>query len=823
MNLSDAINEINQFPEQTMELVECLRSNRTEAVRLLLSELDSIVNTVVSGQEPHNKNMNIILGLITEFRVSEAFVKLKLILSNHLVPHFDFKLIAGCVCMCVTETDMATLKDYIMQASYSCETRLVAYMAIRNLISQRASDNLGFHQEELINFIIEIIDIYPSLDRFSNHNLLRCLFDECYRIGSNKVVTRMADLLKQLIINDESGFHFSGFKDYYEWLYRIDPILPNIIKNIKIFTHQYNKQVDNDVFCLDSLQLVGKHIFIKAVGTVESATTEIVKLAVKQMHHYPYNERSEPVSDEDYYLEISIDAGFFHAPKLLLKDAQELFDFKYQAGIKKTASAIINRKDVVKAEVNMLMVDYDKLIGKRSKENNLNLDITPIINKIDMISIKKKQFEAEIELLSFYEKQLIEIQKLFCEDYSDEATVTSELKALSFNFASRESGNKQIADHFDMLRKKIDQVFTLIGTDANSDSLDRILDKIIFLPFLKQLEKEALSTGTDPNAYKELVFSHPLCSSNLSKSRKEAQVYINILDKHSGEAIKNIRYILDNSIALSERKEILGKCITLFCDNEYEMFINILPIQIEGLFADLHRALPFELFKDMNLYSNLVLRQKIDALSKKGVNKFFEIEAYFKYYFNSTIRNTVAHGKYKLLVSTGEDYQRLALELLLALNYFMDAIFSVNELDAMNEYISSTAHQFNDDKSARSCESFYDGLFSDLNGTRTRLWVSDYKSGLFKTYDPTQILFWIFNPFYEAHCIHLNSLNTMRKVLQSSDFWKFVLAKLDAEHYSPRFEKKTFIKVVSTMLSLKSENDQRKILIDIIKTVNQVL
>ena len=61
MNPVDAISSINQMQDQKNEIIECLRNNKSEAAILLLSELDSIVKSVMTQNNVSAKNVNLIL------------------------------------------------------------------------------------------------------------------------------------------------------------------------------------------------------------------------------------------------------------------------------------------------------------------------------------------------------------------------------------------------------------------------------------------------------------------------------------------------------------------------------------------------------------------------------------------------------------------------------------------------------------------------------------------------------------------------------------------------------------------------------------------
>lgn len=94
--------------------------------------------------------------------------------------------------------------------------------------------------------------------------------------------------------------------------------------------------------------------------------------------------------------------------------------------------------------------------------------------------------------------------------------------------------------------------------------------------------------------------------------------------------------------------------------------MNLVVIQIEGLFYDM--------FVDANIQNRLDgqfdLFEKDDLKSKMEKNDtsmgLEEAALYFKFYFNSMIRNKVAHGRNCF---KEEEYERISFELLLDLQY----------------------------------------------------------------------------------------------------------------------------------------------------------
>ena len=225
MNPVDAINSINQLQEHTTELIECLRNNKSEASNLLLSELDMIVKSVINEKKLPAKNVNLILHLIAKFEIKEAFQHLDIILSNGMVSYFKFEVFMHAICNSMTEKDLPVLKKYVYCNSYPGDTRIAAYFAIKTILSKENSNDSLLLKEDLNVFLSKTLGTYPSLNRFENHRLLCNLFKDCYNSHSPKIISEMKALLIRLIIEYEKGYNSSFFRDYFKWLYQLEPTL----------------------------------------------------------------------------------------------------------------------------------------------------------------------------------------------------------------------------------------------------------------------------------------------------------------------------------------------------------------------------------------------------------------------------------------------------------------------------------------------------------------------------------------------------------------------------------------------------------------------
>lgn len=486
---ADAINSINQLQEHITELIECLRNNKSEASNLLLSELDMIVESVINENKLPAKNINLILHLIAEFQIKEAFQYLDIVLSNDMVSYFTFEVFVHAICNSVTEKDLPVLENYIYCTNYTGSTRIASYFAIRTILCKENSNNSLRLREDLNVFLSKTLDTYPSLDRFENHILLCNLFEDCYNSHSRKIISEMKALLIRLIIKDEKGYNSSCFKDYFKWLYQLEPTLSCTVQEIKRFIHQYNKQVDNDVFNFSNFQDVGKHIFNKTVSIIESANTDIVKLAVKQMHHYPYNDRLEPTTDENYYSEICVNAGILQLPRTILEQARNQHESIFSNDIKDVSSKITQRKK----DLEKTKLGFEKRREKIIAENNhqgkkIEFNIKSHMDELDEIGISLKRCETEFELLKFYEKQIKVVRTSFCENNTDES-IDLVLKTLALRFvkySEDDTTGMKIGEYFDQYKRVIEQIAYLADPDSTISSNDLIFDKIIFIPFLKK-------------------------------------------------------------------------------------------------------------------------------------------------------------------------------------------------------------------------------------------------------------------------------------------------------------------------------------------------
>ena len=248
--------------------------------------------------------------------------------------------------------------------------------------------------------------------------------------------------------------------------------------------------------------------------------------------------------------------------------------------------------------------------------------------------------------------------------------------------------------------------------------------------------------------------------------------YVQELKQHISEhqVLEYLRQKIDSLYCLQDRKNVLNTIINLFENQNYVVFMNLVVIQIEGLFYDM--------FVDANIQNRLDgqfdLFEKDDLKSKMEKNDtsmgLEEAALYFKFYFNSMIRNKVAHGRNCFK----EEYERISFELLLDLQYVIHLLEKHSDTNEAVEYIKNTVYWLEFSFSGQCTEKqIHEKLLNSLNGN-----VLKRRNNFIGYVDSHQELYWIFNPYYEAAYEYAGVIelrDKLREHLTNENFWDYVL------------------------------------------------
>ncbi len=164
--------------------------------------------------------------------------------------------------------------------------------------------------------------------------------------------------------------------------------------------------------------------------------------------------------------------------------------------------------------------------------------------------------------------------------------------------------------------------------------------------------------------------------------------YRGLLDEliHKYDVATQLKEKINNCVSIGDRKLILLKAISLFENGDFDLFNNIIPIQLEGLFGDyLKDGSVFYRFKNLNTYPKAVLREKITYIKNLGLDVFPEAVLYYNFYFNNLIRNKIAHGNYTY--DTDDSAAAFAIEMILDLNYLIYMLSRKSETEKMYRLI----------------------------------------------------------------------------------------------------------------------------------------
>lgn len=259
----------------------------------------------------------------------------------------------------------------------------------------------------------------------------------------------------------------------------------------------------------------------------------------------------------------------------------------------------------------------------------------------------------------------------------------------------------------------------------------------------------------------------------ISLKNGNQQCYIQELKKCVTEyqVVDYIKQKIDSMYCLQNRKQILHTIIDLFENQKYLLFMNLVVIQIEGLFNDmfLDANIQNRLDGQFDLFEKDDLRRKLDKNST--IMEIEEAVLYFKFYFNNLIRNKVAHGRNCF---KEDEYEKVAFELLLDLQYVIHLFGMYSDTNEAVEYVDNTVRwlkfSFNGECSK---EQVYEKLLNTLNGN-----VIKHRMNFIGYVNSHQELYWIFNPYYDEAYIYagvVEQRNKLREYLTEENFWRFVL------------------------------------------------
>lgn len=898
--LKSAINEVLYYSSYKTA-VDTVADRKDESYDLVLSLLQDYKEGVQSQSKQFDFGYVVNLAKLSSFlEIEDAFSFFSVVLEHSFSDVFkaDDKLVDknrayAEILLSLTPRredfneepeQLSVLRNILFSPDSIDWGRMVAFYVVSSFLQSFPEKYLNKtissddFDKALCEFYIKVLNLFTT--EFDEHQtnlffpvlnvIIEKILDD--QIVSGELVYKAYNTIVNLIVSSSSGSNYSGFKLYYRWIKQLDVEQYGTVIKAERFIRRWRDLEQEDLYSFDTLEEIGKYLFDR-VKTEVGADDKCVKIALKRINHYPFNNRNAPYTDDGYFLEL---CGYLEIIEPLKRNYNRAIELCRE--IKKRYKEIAGKIDC--------LIDETKELQKKAKIRNKEIIANSTNNKVaynvlaDKEKLLKEFFELK-QLQTLWKEETIkgvngkyiphesgilvclkdvlkENMKLFLDsDAKEQEDIVGE-ENQEVAVSSDEDDN--IPEHVLNLLKKwvldcarkqssdqnetIDHRFNIFFN--NLSTFDKLLNhtpveiiciigyRIKFKPFYEKIRNRYLmkhpkqlmiKRSFGQREFSREVGVHPLNYFKLLKI-SDSDKYLRILDSVCEELINDLRDTI-NKPAFTNRRGVLKGAIDSFKNGDYEVVINLLPVQIEGLFADfIEFSFLYKFQNDLGKYVNsleLQLVPKIQFLD--GLD--FDYVAYFKHYFNSIIRNTIAHGNYMQyiksrissdFVSKDVSIKILAAELMLDLNALLYIIVDNTEIDTARMYIDMTADSLtksdddvdsdkieisNEERLKRKHKFLdlkYERLFLDLIG-ESHFNPNYLKRSIFVSYEPRQVLYWVFNNEMEQY-FDAKKLKIVRKELCSGEFWEYILSKLrDSYKYDDK-SMKVFSGIVTMMFGI---------------------
>lgn len=546
-------------------------------------------------------------------------------------------------------------------------------------------------------------------------------------------------------------------------------ICDNIFQYI---TKELDKWMDNEIFIKTSMGDLGELYYNHIINEVTNADAQLLNAVIRAVK--PRN--MECTTQEDYYKAL---CKILHMKKLpsevwtdVAREYDEIFVQKYSVVTQKY-QAEVNRID---AELNQTKAASDT-IKNSTPSYSFMRDISTDEQKLYELCLKCNSLRTRKEMLMFVMNYITSKLSDFC-DMQDIQSIEMAKKQETLKLSKEDTYGASFS--FSSYRDYV---------DIAEDDLDRpyaLFFKVKIYIIIENARKQyhcSCYTKSDSESideYKNYIEKIPKIDDLHAHKSSSPESYNIDLEKLISDykLLEELKDMLQSSVCLRERKGILLKAVQLYEQGEYEVFNNILPIQIEGMFADyLQDTTTFLRFSKMDIYSNDVLKDKIKHLQEVKSDIYPEAVEYFMYYFNNMIRNRVAHGRYKGNSEEQIQDEIFAKELILDMAMLVHMLSRKSEIEKMYRFIHGYKKYY--EQIIRSSEEHqcFGALFNDMIGNKT---IADYDA--LERYRPIQVAYWLVNPYYEKIYSQIDDkrdLLELRNEFLCKEFWEYVLERLN--------------------------------------------
>ncbi len=544
-----------------------------------------------------------------------------------------------------------------------------------------------------------------------------------------------------------------------------------ICRNIHHFIlFELTDKLDEVAFAQASMLGFGRYLFDVVNRNVAGSTDDLIKTVVRAIT------RKDTAHEDDPYWKLCHSVlRFAEIPRKIyfeyLRQYTTVFGHEYVEVVAEANSRI----GALNASLDANKDSIESIIATSNSSLHITKDIRESEKRLSALYQQCNEMRTQKEMLQYILEYIDECMSKFC-DFKDRAVALSALREKALETAKE--GHLTVDDDFEYYKEIL-----RIGR-ANISNIFGIIHAIKLQPFYDDIRQRAHGVyhhdGAEQEktlkAFQEECDALPKIATLEEAKSKDVSAYRALLEDwiRKYDLPSNVTEKINGSVSISGRKSILLQAISLFGNGEYDVFNNIVPIQLEGLFADLLKdGTVFPRFRDLNIYPRAVLREKISYIKNLGVDVYPEAVMYFGYYFNNLVRNKVAHGIY--IYGNDDLVAVFAMEMLLDLNALVHMLLRKSETEKMYRLI----RKYKDYMSTyfKEPNHHFGFLFNDLTRSRTHL---DYDS--VEKLSPMQFAYWLVNTYYEeiyARVGNVAELKELRADFISNDFWLFVLDKLN--------------------------------------------
>lgn len=530
--------------------------------------------------------------------------------------------------------------------------------------------------------------------------------------------------------------------------------------------------MDNRIFVTETMEDLGQLYYNHVLDEVENADTELLNAVIRTIK--PRNVAS--TEQKDYYIALCKILYIEKLPSEVWRDVQreyeDIFIHKFGIVMQKYQAKI----DRIDAELYQTKIAVDA-IKNATPSHSFMRDISTDEQKLYELCLKCNSLRTQKEMLAFVINYATSKLSNFC-DMQDAQSIEVAKKQEVLNLSKENAYGADLS--FSSYRDYV---------KVAEDNLDRpyvLFFKVKIYVIIENAQKQYyLSCNTKSN------------DAAIDEYKNYIQHIPKIYDLHSYKSNNPVRYNtaleqlisdyklldelinkLESSVCLRERKSVLLKAVELYKQGEYEIFNNILPVQIEGMFADyLYDTTTFLRFTKMDIYSNAVLKDKIRYLQEIKSDIYPEAVEYFMYYFNNMIRNKIAHGRYKGNLEEQFQDEIFSKELILDMGMLVHMLSRKSETEKMYRFVHGYKKYYERVIHSTEEHQCFGALFNDMIGKKI---ITDYDT--MERYRPIQVAYWLVNPYYEkiyGQVDDKKDLLELRNEFLSKEFWEYVLGRLN--------------------------------------------